>query len=283
MVLYAAPSPSGRNDMKLYLNSRGELLDKNGAFWGRSSKMAHDEMPDGLTPASTAKPSGREHEANERLKKLRVGVEMLLEKLDLSDHVCRAFFDLLRQTEPRSLHDVGPNAKDAAKHRRARDEEPDRADLQEFLRGRGLSEDDLEEVDEIIEQAVSERGEVSDQLPVAAPRGYGGRLSGQERKVEARPAMGTLSTRERSHSPLRTAEFRSSPASDGSLESDRPWARIGTGTPGSSQFDPANPPPLMSKRVMRQAYDGADGKARAHLEDMLGFELPEVGPWPKRR
>jgi hypothetical protein len=166
MVLYAAPSPSGRNDMKLYLNSRGELLDKNGVFWGKSqiARMARDEMPDGLSPASTAKPSGREHEANERLKKLRVGVEMLLEKLDLSDHVCRAFYDLLKQMEPRSLHDVGPNAKDAAKHRRARDEEPSHEEFAKYLRSKGLDEEAIAEALEF-----AGYGETADALPVAGP------------------------------------------------------------------------------------------------------------------
>jgi hypothetical protein len=43
-TLFACPSPSCRNDARLYLDSKGRLLDRRGAYWGKSQirKMALD-------------------------------------------------------------------------------------------------------------------------------------------------------------------------------------------------------------------------------------------------
>jgi hypothetical protein len=147
--------------------------------------MARDEMPDNLRSGSPA-PSGREHEANEQLKKLRTGVELLLEKLDLSDEVRHHFYDLLRQTEPRSLYGTGPNAnlkhkgaKDVRNHHRSARDDDDVEAFIEFLRGRGLDEEAIEEARRIVERY---EHPASDKLPVSALRGgYGGRLSGATR------------------------------------------------------------------------------------------------------
>jgi hypothetical protein len=158
--------------------------------------------------------------------------------------------------------------------------------VRHFLRGRGLDEESIEEACAICKRELEEEEPVEDELPEnALYGGMGGALTGRSREPDGkRPPLGTKSGEKRGSSVLSEQEFRSSPASDSAsfFAMFPDAARIGH-TFGSPQFDPANPPPPMSKRTMRQSYDGADGKARAHLEDMLGFELPEVGPWPKRR
>ena len=176
-----------------------------------------------------------------------------------------------------------PTASDEVEHRVGM--------LRHTLRGYGLDDDSIDEACEICRRELA--GEpVEDELPTSGPGGARNLSNSQSReggekhfrspgRFESRPPLGTTSS-SKERSMLGEATYRASPASDASLKSDRPWARVGIGY-GSSQFDPANPPPPRSKRATRQAYDGADGKAREHLEDLLGFKLPEVGPWPSRR
>ena len=43
--MFPCPSPKGTNDAKLYLNERGELLDRWGRLWGRRQMLAFDALP----------------------------------------------------------------------------------------------------------------------------------------------------------------------------------------------------------------------------------------------
>ena len=144
-------------------------------------KRALDAMPDGMTPTST-EPSGREAEAVKALKGLKGDIEVLMEKLDLSDEVCNALFQILNKYEARSSKDVGPNAvkgKDAAKHRRARDEEEldHHERLRRFFRGKGLDEEGVERAMELV---LSEE-KAKDRLPENGLHGgYGGHLRSED-------------------------------------------------------------------------------------------------------
>lgn len=46
--MFPCPSPSGRNDAGLYLDRAGNLVDRNGALWGRRNTMAMDSLPESV-------------------------------------------------------------------------------------------------------------------------------------------------------------------------------------------------------------------------------------------
>jgi hypothetical protein len=171
----------------------------------------------------------------------------------------------------------------------ASDAEHQLAQFRGYLRGKGVDAESCDEACEIARRDLA--GEVTDdELPTSGPGGARNLANSQSRepdekvfrspgRFESRPPLGTTASGEK-RSPVGESDYRSSPASDSAsfLREFPDAARIGH-TFGVGQFD--QPLPL-SKRERRQAYDGADGKAREHLEDLLGFKLPEVGPWPKR-
>jgi hypothetical protein len=154
------------------------------------------------------------------------------------------------------------------------DEERGVEALRKYLRTHtGLAEEAIDEACELCEQAISERGEVSDELPVAAPRGYGGRLSGQERKVEGRAPLGTISPNA-SRSTIGEADYRSSPASDGF---EFPKENL---TP---HYEPPESERRLSARDRRLARDSASGSASdQHFREMFP-NAPGVGEWLPRR
>jgi hypothetical protein len=250
-MLFPCPSPSGRNDAGLYLDRGGNLVDKHGALWGRRGTMAMDSLPDGMSPSGTTAPSGREKEALEQLKKLRNGVEKLLEKLDLSDEVCHEFYNLLGVTKPRSLRDVGPNAERGAKDSRrgrARDEEPDHEGLVKFLRSRGLDEQSINRVLEIARAAAAEEEEAEDKLPSNALH------SG------------------RSRDDVESFERRYPEA-----------ARIRTAVPGHLQFEGAHDH-RSTRRTRELAADAASDAAGLRLAKKFpGIERIGVGLFDSRR
>ena len=45
---FPCPSPKGTNFAGLYLNRAGDLVDRNGALWGRRGTMAHDSLPESI-------------------------------------------------------------------------------------------------------------------------------------------------------------------------------------------------------------------------------------------
>jgi hypothetical protein len=257
--MFACPSPKNTNHAGLYLTKAGHLVDRHGRDWGRSSmrRMALDQELDGMSPA----PSANEDDGcEEKMKALRVELERLtdVDGLNLGDKARGAIIRLLQKHCPDTWHrDGGAKARDAEPAER----DPD--GLKHFLRGRGLSEDDLEELDEVL-AAINERGEVSDELPVAGaehaalPRGGGSVI-----KKHREPGEKTFQ-----------------PASDSTsfLRKFPEAARIG-GTFGSGQYDEA----LNDRRTARQRRLAADASGDAAGE-RLARKFPDlarikVGEW----
>jgi hypothetical protein len=56
--MFPCPSPKGSNHAGLYLNRAGDLVDRNGALWGRRGTLAMDSLPESIraphAPASDA-------------------------------------------------------------------------------------------------------------------------------------------------------------------------------------------------------------------------------------
>jgi hypothetical protein len=46
--MFPCPSPKGSNHAGLYLNRAGDLVDRNGALWGRRGTMAMDSLPESV-------------------------------------------------------------------------------------------------------------------------------------------------------------------------------------------------------------------------------------------
>jgi hypothetical protein len=169
---------------------------------------------------------------------------------------------------------------------------PDIKALRKYLHeNTGLSWDVIEDACELCEQAISERGEVTDELPTAGPGGARNLANSRTReggekvfkspgRFEKRASLGTLSSEKRS-SPLAESEYRASPASDSaSFFAMFPDAeRIGT-TYGSSQFDPAPPLTAKARKIARDSVPGSE--ADRHFREMFP-DAPEVGEWLPRR
>jgi hypothetical protein len=234
MTLYNCPSPRGSNNAQLFLTKAGHLVDRHGRDWGKSqiARLAMDELPSSARdlPAPELTPEQRaEVEEDERVQKLCHALEAAMEKLNLRPEYAGALLKVIEQHKKHEWKTSGAGAKD---------EEPDRTGLHEFLRGRGLSEDDLEELDEIL--ARSEEEPAEDRLPVPATKGgYGGYRSGRSKD-------------------------------DGqSFERKFPEAgRIGTAVPGRSQFDGAHDR-RSTRRTRKLAADAASAEAGRSLAEMF--------------
>jgi hypothetical protein len=183
--------------------------------------------------------------------------------------------------------ELGPWHDSVRKHTLGDEDDVDnRIDLlRHYLRGRGLSEDDVEEACAL---AAKGRGEVEDELPVSGPAGMGGALSKQSREAnekvfrspgrfESRPALGTKATGEK-RSPV---DYRSSPASDSFfLEKFPEAARIKPG------YEPPESERPLTRAERRRAHDMAmDADSTADLARMFGehFASIGIGDFPRRR
>ena len=166
--MFPCPSPKGSNHAGLYLNRAGDLVDRNGALWGRRGTMAMDSLPESIraphVPASDADEDDEER-----------GVEG------------RADIKALRKY----LHE-----------------------------NTGLSWDVIEDACTLAEQAISERGEVTDELPTSGPGGMrnasnevsregGEKVFKSAGRFEKRPPLGTKSSSEE-RSMLGEATYRAS-------------------------------------------------------------------------
>ena len=227
------------------------------------ARMALDAELDGMTPS----PSAHEDDGcEEKMKALRLELERLIDVdgLGLLDKSKGAIIKLLNKHCPDTWHrDGGAKARDAEPAER----DPD--GLKHFLRGRGLSEDDLDEVDEIIAQAIKERGEVTDELPVA----------GAERRVV--PAQ-------RQHRDQETPRgwrdnISAQRVRHGQLFEEVPdMAKVGTAVPGAGQFDDIRG--RSTRRARQLAADASADGAGERLAAKFGAHFAEVGvgEWPKR-
>jgi hypothetical protein len=237
--MFACPSPKGTNHAQLFLNSKGELIDgKTGRYWGRSSKMAHDELPESLRSSPGV---GKRDDVDERLNAMRQDVEGVIEKLYLNDESKGAIIKAMLKHCDAARERPPVRGKDAARgQRRARDQEPDHEGLVRFLRS-GEEEPSGEDV-----------------LAVSGP-------------LHAALAR---QTRQAGEKPFRDpAQF-----SDRYPETDRLGAdRLGCGLFGSSQFDPAPPLSSRDKRQAHDAA-GAEARLAKKfpgIENVKVGEWPE--------
>jgi hypothetical protein len=204
-TLFDAPSPTGRNDAKLFLNSRGQLLDRYGRHWGGSQirKMAHDALPPDVhgAPGAGEKP---DHERS--AQEMKAEMQKLVDDYDLHDEVAAAVMALCEKHFPasasnkrgpgpdavkgagaRDRHRVGRDAGPLSRHRApgGRDDDDDEIDekVREFLRGKGLDDESIEIA---IKKAREDREAARDSRPQNAIHGgRGGRLSGVVKDAES--------------------------------------------------------------------------------------------------
>jgi hypothetical protein len=183
-TLFDAPSPSGRNDAKLFLNSRGQLLDRYGRHWGGSQirKMAHDALPPDLGHGAAGAGETNEHER--KASEMRAAMQKLMDGFDLHDEVAGAISALLDKYFPaENRRAPGPDAVRGAgardrggplsRHRAPgggdEDDESDGPDLERFARflaQKGLDRTEIAEALKIVGA-----GEAEDEIPENAVHG----------------------------------------------------------------------------------------------------------------
>jgi hypothetical protein len=273
MTLYNCPSPKNTNNAGLYLTKAGHLVDRHGRDWGRSSmrRMALDAELDGMTPS----PSANEDDGcEEKMKALRMELERLIDVdgLGLLDKSKGAIIKLLNKHCPDTWHrDGGAKAKDAAKHhRRARDEDDEEwgpEALRRYLEEHtGLAPDVIADACALCEQAISERGKISDELPVA----------GAKHALSPRNASGVIKKHREPGEPT----FEPSAYDTASCLKKFPdLARVGVATPGTGQFDDVRG--RRSRRERRIAADAVSADAGAKLVEKFveHFASVKVGEW----
>ena len=182
-TLFDAPSPSGRNAAKLYLNSKGQLFDRHGNNWGRSSiatmaqdaalkprrKLAYD---DNETSPSAKRDAPR---GQEDLARLRAAIKELALA---TGHDDGDYQKMLDNVLGRRRADGGANATDEDADADADVEEQ----VREYLASKGLADDDVEEA---IQKVRADRKAARDSRPQPATRGgFGGRFSGATKDVD---------------------------------------------------------------------------------------------------
>ena len=167
--MFAAPSPKNTNNAGLYLTKAGSLIDKRGAYWGRSQivKLAMDAMPHDL--------GERDHER--RGTDLQNEMQKLVDDFDLHDEVGAAIMALYakhfpvpnrRAPGPDAVRGKGARDGPLSRHRApGGDEDDDDDDFAEkvraYLSGKGLSDDDVEKAIEIARR--DRAAKVADELP----------------------------------------------------------------------------------------------------------------------
>jgi hypothetical protein len=172
--MFHAPSPKNTNRAQLYLNARGELVDRSGAFWGKSQikKMALDAALPGTEW------NERSDAVHPRLAQLMAELKSLVEKGDLESGLHKK----LVETLSRHVGELGradgagttDNANPLDRHGVPGDEGELDAKVREYLRGHGL---DDESVERAIEIAKKDRAEAADRIPKSGLYGTGGHTS----------------------------------------------------------------------------------------------------------
>jgi hypothetical protein len=263
-MLFNAPSPRGSNNAQLFLNSKGELLDRTGAYWGKSQiaklpKLARDELPDNLRAPAPANGSahGNEREAEERLTKLRRELEDLIGErgLDLLDESKGQILAVLQKHCGDATRARRGSATDNARRHRVAHDEPDHEGLVQFLRSKGLDEQSIAHVLAIAREEAEPEADGKDRLPANALHGgYGGRLTGASRDH------------------------------DDFAERFPEAAKIGS-VYGTSQFDQDQHDRRSARDRRQQAHDSVPGSEaeRRLAKKFPGIERIGVGEWPKRR
>jgi hypothetical protein len=189
-TMFLCPSPKGTNNAKLFLNSRGELLDRRGNYWGRSQIMAMDAAMASSVPKKPHNPlaSGARNDFDSALKELcgALGLE--------TEEVAGQVGDIIDKHERKQIQEyaqslgggksAGAGAVD--RHRRgagARDEDAEvEQRVRKLLADKGLDEETIEEA---LEKVRADRAAAKDRLPVPATRGgMGGHLSKDDFDVE---------------------------------------------------------------------------------------------------
>jgi hypothetical protein len=184
-TLFDARSPSGRNDAKLYLNSKGQLFDRFGRHWGRSSmRMAQDAAL--ATPMSTGPKKPMNWHASAARNDLNAALKKLSDVLGLPEEVADRIGTIIEDAEREAIQeyaaslgggagkrtgstDKGKGALDKTKGAAARDDDDDDRDdddfaarVRSFLKGKGL---DDRSVEQAVEIAVRNRAAGIDERP----------------------------------------------------------------------------------------------------------------------
>jgi hypothetical protein len=195
--MFHAPSPKNTNRAQLYLNRAGELLDKRGAYWGKSQIMAMDaalkprrklayDVDLSATNVGTGEPKKPHNPlATQARGKLDSAVKAVCDAMGLEhEKLAGQIHDILDEHEREQVQahaqSLGAGGGRSAGAGALDDTDEDEVEerVREFLRGKGLADDDIEEA---IEKVRRDREAAKDRLPVPGPEGRGGHLSGRSK------------------------------------------------------------------------------------------------------
>jgi hypothetical protein len=196
--MFACPSPKNTNRAQLYLNKRGELMDRSGAFWGRSQigKLAMDAMPPDLHSASGPR---RPHNplASQARSDHAAALKKLSDVLALPEEVADRIKTIIEEAEREAIQEYaaslgagagkGAAATDKNKGAGALDYDDDddasvERRVRELLASKGL---DDEAIEEALKRVRADREAARDSRPQNAIHGgRGGRLSGASKDAE---------------------------------------------------------------------------------------------------
>jgi hypothetical protein len=189
-TLFDAPSPSGRNNARLFLNSRGQLLDRYGRHWGGSQirKMAFDALPpDFAAGGKSAEETDwgkqdRHDEARSDLRRFcsKHGLDVGQQK-ELSELFGRHLDRLPREAGAGTTDNAGPLSRHGVPGDSDDDDEVVEK-VREYLSGHGLDDESIETA---LEKVKRDRAEAKDRLPVNALHGgMHGYRSGRSKDAE---------------------------------------------------------------------------------------------------
>jgi hypothetical protein len=184
--MFHAPSPKNTNRALLFLNARGELMDRRGNFWGKSQIMAMDAalkprrklVYDDLASPTSGEPKTKRSTAEWAQSHARAALYEALGEAcrehELTDDEHKELRELIdRRLKGEDDENKGMGAVDADE-----DDEID-AKVREYLKGRGLADDDVEKA---IALARKDREAARDSRPQPGTRGgFGGRFSDAEK------------------------------------------------------------------------------------------------------
>jgi hypothetical protein len=189
MATFACPSPKGTNNAKLFLNSRGELLDRRGNYWGRSqiARMAQDQALDPpVAFGAERKWTPNDWQASHTRKALEAALQEATEAHGLDNDQHRELLDLIhRHLKGEAQEGRGAGATDNDDNDDDADNDDDFAQkVRAYLSGKGL---DPKSIDQAVEIVTRNRAAGVDERPQNAIRGgFGGKLSGATKdEVEA--------------------------------------------------------------------------------------------------